>query len=161
MAGEQVVDVWIGEDPHSMQDTGKKVSLYLRPKRYIVGIGCKKGKTFNELDAMLFRILQKTGLNIEDVAAFASIDVKKEEPGIQELSGYYRIPFLTYPAQVLRSLTGDFSGSQFVENTVGVDNVCARSAMAACKEGGELVMDKQAENGITMAVAKRMWGIEF
>lgn len=160
-AGKQTVDVWICDEPYPVQDTGKKASLYLRPKRYIVGIGCKKGKTFEELDAMLFRTLYKMGLNIEDVAAFTSIDVKKEEPGLRELGRYYRIPFLTYSAEVLRLIPGDFLGSLFVENTVGVDNVCARSAMAACKEGGELVMDKQAENGITMAVAKRMWGIEF
>ena len=42
-----------------------------------------------------------------------------------------------------------------METTVGVDNVCERAAMAACEGKGQLVLRKQAREGVTLAAAKR------
>ena len=66
-----------------------------------------------------------------------------------------------FPAETLESIEGDFSSSEFVEKTVGVDNVCERSAMAAAGEGGELIVSKTAKDGMTIAVAKRKFRIVF
>ena len=40
-----------------------------------------------------------------------------------------------------------------VKSVTGVDNVCERSA--ALKAGGEVVVKKMAEGGVTMAVAMK------
>ena len=48
-------------------------------------------------------------------------------------------------------MEGDFSASAFVRETVGVDNVCERSAVASC--GGTLVETKFARDGVTLALA--------
>ena len=48
-------------------------------------------------------------------------------------------------------MEGDFTASGFVEETVGVDNVCERSA-AAGSSGGTLILRKKAYNGMTIAV---------
>ena len=48
--------------------------------------------------------------------------------------------------------------SDFVKNTVGVDNVCERAAAAG---GGRIIVPKTALNGVTVAVAELKWGIEF
>ena len=66
------------------------------------------------------------------------------------------IPFLTYSAEELRQVDGEFTASDFVEKQVGVDNVCERAALKACGAGGELIVRKCAENGMTIAVARRV-----
>ena len=47
--------------------------------------------------------------------------------------------------------TGDFSPSDFVKKTTGVDNVCERGAVLAA--GGPLYARKHAGGGVTMALA--------
>ena len=48
-------------------------------------------------------------------------------------------------------MPGDFAASPFVERVTGVDNVCERSAVLG--SGGEILVKKQAGNGVTMALA--------
>ena len=45
------------------------------------------------------------------------------------------LSFVTFTEEKLRQVPGNFSSSAFVEKTVGVDNVCERSAMAASPQG--------------------------
>ena len=47
-----------------------------------------------------------------------------------------RIPFLTYSAEELKQVKGDFQESSFVKEKTGVDNVCERVAMKAANEEG-------------------------
>ena len=63
-----------------------------------------------------------------------------------------------YTAAQLNAVEGSFTPSQFVQNTVGVDNVCERSAAAS---GGRIIVPKTALNGVTVAVAEMEWGIDF
>ena len=68
------------------------------------------------------------------MAAIASIDVKKDEEGIRHFANVERLPFVVYSAEALQSLGDGFSGSDKVLETVGVDNVCERAAVAAAVE---------------------------
>lgn len=135
--------------------------LRLKPREYILGVGCRKGKAKEEIGALIEAGLRGLGITWEDIAAVASIDRKKEEPGICALAEEHRIPFLTFSEEQLQAVKGAFHGSAFVAQTVGVDNVCERAALAACGDGGELVLEKQAENGATLAAAKRSWRIRW
>lgn len=140
---------------------GKLAVLRLKPKEYVIGIGCKIGKPKEEISDFIQKNLIKAGLNIADVAVIASIERKKNEEGICQWAETERIPFQTFSEEELRAVEGSFHGSEFVKQTVGVDNVCERAALAACGADGRLILDKQSENGITMAVAKRKWQIEW
>lgn len=140
---------------------GKQAVLWLKPKEYVIGIGCKKGKTKEEITDFIQENLAKAGLRVSDVAVIASIDRKKKEEGICQWAETQRIPFQTFSEEELWAVEGSFRGSAFVEQTVGVDNVCERAALAACGTDGKLVLQKQAENGMTLAVAKRKWKIAW
>ena len=98
---------------------------------------------------------------VEQVAALASIDVKKEERCLLEFSEKYRIPFQTYPAQKLQTVYGTFHGSDFVKSQVGVDNVCERAAMKAAGAYGRICRAKQAQNGMTVAIAEKAWKVSM
>ena len=140
---------------------GKGRLLTLRPKEYVIGIGCKRGKAAEQIDQFVHRVLKESGISMEQVAAFASIDRKKDEEGILWMSSHYGIPFVTYSAEELQQVEGSFHASEFVKSQVGVDNVCERAALRFSGPGGILITGKQAEDGITAAIAKRRWSVSF
>ena len=134
--------------------------LGLQPREYILGIGCRRGKSFEELDAFIQKWLDHAGIEKRLVRAAASIDLKKEEKGLLRWCMANRIPFLTYSAEELKQVKGDFQESSFVKEKTGVDNVCERAAMKAAKEEGTFILRKQAENGMTIAIVKYDWKLE-
>ena len=138
-----------------------EAELFLIPKEYVIGIGCKKGKEEQKLITWIQKNLKAMGITMEQIYAVASIDRKKEEKGLLALTRKERIPFLTYSSEELQKVKGDFQESEFVKETVGVSNVCERAALLACGEGGSLVYEKHAEDGMTIAIAKRKWSVSF
>ena len=142
-------------------DVYSKEQLSLHPKKYILGVGCKKGTDSAKLEDYLQSILEQQGISIEEIAALASIDVKKEEPCLLKFIEKHRIPFRTYSAQELQAVPGEFHTSAFVKNTVGVDNVCERAAVCAAGDGGHLRVTKQANDGMTVAIAEKNWKVIF
>lgn len=140
---------------------GKGRLLTLRPKEYVIGIGCKRGKAAEQIDHFVNRALKESGISMEQLAAFASIDRKKDEEGILWMSSHYGIPFVTYSAEELQQVEGTFHASEFVKSQVGVDNVCERAALRFSGPDGILITGKQAEDGITAAIVKRRWSVSF
>lgn len=140
---------------------GKGRLLTLRPKEYVIGIGCKRGKAAEQINQFVNRVLKESGISMEQVAAFVSIDRKKDEEGILWMSSHYGIPFVTYSAEELQQVEGTFHASEFVKSQVGVDNVCERAALRFSGPDGILITGKQAEDGITAAIVKRRWSVSF
>lgn len=139
----------------------ESAELLLQPKKYILGVGCKKNTDSAKLDSFLKKILDEQGIVIEQIAALASIDVKKEERCLLEFSEKYRIPFWTYTAQELQAVPGEFHSSEFVKVQVGVDNVCERAAMKAAGADGRICRAKQAQDGMTVAIAEKAWKVSM
>ena len=82
----------------------------------------------------------------------ATIDLKRDEPGLLAFCERRGLPLTVYTAAQLAETPGDFTPSPFVESVTGVDNVCERAAIRA---GGALIVPKWAKNGVTVAVAER------
>ena len=129
--------------------TGEK--LHLVPRIAVLGVGCKKNVSFQTLETALAAFLTGAGVCEQAVSAVASIDLKKEEPGLLAFCAAHGWPLKTYPAEQLRAVEGQFNPSAFVQGVTGVDNVCERSAVLA--SGGTLCQGKTARDGITMALA--------
>lgn len=125
-------------------------SLWLYPKRVRVGMGCRRGTPVSVLRALLEKVLAEADIPQKAVSALCTIDLKKDETGLQELAWELGVPFITYSAQELAQVPGDFTPSPFVEQITGVDNVCERAALAA---GGKLLQKKTAKDGATVALA--------
>ena len=129
----------------------RKNTLWLIPKKLVLGIGCRKGTEKQTIEQMVFQTLQSYSFPIESVLSAASIDLKAEEAGLLLFCKEYGIPFQTYSAEQLLQVKGEFSASEFVNKITGVDNVCERSAVKAST--GTLLIPKQKGNGVTCAVA--------
>lgn len=135
--------------------------LYLKPKEYMIGMGCKRGKEEAEINNLILKSIEEAGITKEQIYALASIDRKKDEKGLLAWCRKERIPFLTFTAEQLQELEGCFNASAFVKEQTGVDNVCERAALRACKDAGTLIYNKHAEAGMTIAIAKREWRVTF
>ncbi len=130
-----------------------QATLLLAPKSTVLGVGCRKGTPCSALDSALQRFLQQTRLQIESVCAVASIDLKKEEPGLVAFCRAHGWALHTCDAESLRALPGEFTRSEFVRGVTGVDNVCERSAVLV--SGGSLCERKFVSDGVTMAAAEK------
>lgn len=135
-------------------------TLHLVPRVAALGLGCRRGKAPEELEAFVLDVLGKHGVSIQALEQVCSHEVKAREPAIQVFCRKYALPLHVFSADELRSVKGKFSSSAFVEAQVGVDNVCERSAVLG-SGGGALLIEKTAGQGMTMALAIREWGISF
>lgn len=140
----------------SMNEKPFGVTLNMSPRNIVLGIGCKKGADYPALLKLIEQNLTKTDIN--RISEAATIDRKADEPCILQFCEALRIPLKTYTAEQLAAVPGSFTKSEFVENTVGVDNVCERSAASG---GNTLILRKTAANGITIAAAERNVLIDF
>lgn len=137
-------------------------TLLLCPMHLVLGIGCRKEKSAEEIENALEQFLYEKGIYREAICKAASIDLKKDEKGILALTRKWDIPFVTFTAQELMKVPGEFEPSPFVLKTTGADNVCERAAIAACGiEGGTIAVGKWARDGITFALAQDNWSPEF
>ena len=153
---EEAVDIVI-----TSKEDRFDTSILLKPKEYIIGMGCKRGKRAEEIADFIAKNLMKNDISMEQVYALTSISQKSDEQGLIEWCKKERVLFLTYTAEELQKVKGDFTMSSFVAEKVGVDNVCERAALKACEENGKLIAPKFAENGMTIAIAKREWTVCF
>ena len=145
------VDVLV-TDESALKDSA---SIVLCPRKYAVGIGCRKGKPFDEIRNFAESVLTENGIITDEIGAIATVDVKKNEPGLLRLSQYWRVPLLAFESAVLNKVQGEFASSERVLSAVGTDNVCERASAAAAGKGYKLIVRKTACNGITIAVSER------
>lgn len=137
-------------------------TLHLVPQDLVVGMGCRRGVPQEELFDFLSSVFEEKGWSLYRIRALASVDRKREEPGLCALSRRLNVPFLTFPKEALAAMEGQFSSSGFVQGVVGVDNVCERSALCAAIDEGWIpaksrfedfcCLRKQTGSGMTLAV---------
>ena len=138
----------------------KRNCLYLLANSYVIGLGCRKQIPYPKLEMGLESVMTQLQIEWKEISAFVSIDLKKEEPAILELSRKYHIPFVTYSAGELKKIKNVSSSSEFVASVTGVDNVCERAAKYCCPDG-EMILAKTKLDSMTVAVVKRKNKILF
>lgn len=133
-------------------------TLRLVPRTVTVGLGCRRGTSAEALAEALDESLTHAHVAREAVGALATIDIKADEEGLRTLADWLGVPLITYTADELASVSGSFSSSPFVLQTVGVDNVCER---AACAGGGKLLSGRRTLGGVTVALASEVVRLSF
>ena len=142
--------------PEAESSDKANTPLRLIPRCVILGIGCRKGKSYEELRDYVEEALQELGLCREAVCAIASIDVKKEELGLISLAADFGVPLLTFSAEELEKAELEnwtFAESDRVREHVGTGNVCERAAVSA--GAGKILRGKTAKNGMTICVGMK------
>ena len=143
-------------------DAGKQpfaVTLNLIPRIAALGAGCKKNTNADDFERFALKQLARRKVCVKALKVLASVDLKRDEPCFLAFSSKYGAEFVTYAPERLREADGNFSGSRFVSDTIGVDNVCERAAVLS--SAGALVMPKTRGIGMTMALAVPDWVCRF
>ena len=136
-------------------------TLALIPRILHLGIGCKRNTPVENIRRAVQAVLEEANLSPRALKSVASIDVKRDEAGLIEYCASANLPLSFYSAEELRSLPGSFTPSNFVQNTVGVDNVCERAAMRAAGAGATRIVNKTCLDGVTVAIAQEKWSACF
>lgn len=129
--------------------------LELHPKKLVLGIGCRKGITADEIQRAADEVKEILGFTEKEVCEIVSIDLKKEEEGLLSYAEKWQLPFVTFSAEELEKVESVSSHSEFVRKITGVDNVCERAAILASGEDGKILMPKRCLDRVTMAVAEK------
>lgn len=135
-------------------------TLHLVPRIVHLGLGCRKGAPVERIEAAVRAVLRQAGVPVQALCAAASIDVKRDEPGLLLFCARHGLPFDTFSAARLAEAGEGFTSSGFVQQTVGVDNVCERAAVVSAG-GGRLLCRKTAMDGVTAALAEAPWRVRF
>lgn len=134
----------------------QKVNLpyvFLRPKNLVAGVGCKRGTSGEALLQALKESLKKAGRSQSSLHVLASIDLKKDEPGLHEIAAELGAELKFFAAEQLLELSGDFENSPFVKKITGVGAVCEPAALLGGKNT-RLILPKTKFKGITVALAE-------
>lgn len=135
-------------------------TLNLIPRCFHVGLGARKGIKGEDLDKFLRMVLDENKIPIESIRSISSIDLKKNEEGILYIKDKYGFKFHIYSKEELRKVEEKFQSSEFVKSKTGVGNVC-ESACYISSGYGEMILNKKKGSGMTIAIAKEDWKVEF
>ena len=130
------------------------VTLMLRPKILVLGAGCNRGVSPEDFESSAMDFLRGAGVSVMSLKALATIDIKRDEPAMKIFAESHNIPLVTFTADELNTLAGNFTASERVRHFTGTDNVCERSCVLCAGEGGVLLRSKTVYNGITFALAR-------
>ncbi len=128
--------------------------LRLVPQALVLGVGCKRGTPAEDLQRALDEFLSQHGIDPLALKEIASIDLKANEPGLLALAQAFKLPFRTFSAAELASVSAQMTAdgkSAFVAGVTGTPSVAQAAALLS--SGGETVVPKEIYPGITFSLA--------
>lgn len=70
---------------------------------FYAGFGCRRGCSAATLHTLLCQALANHGLALADLRGIASISLKADEPGLQQLAEHLGVPLVLYHSQQLHA----------------------------------------------------------
>jgi cobalt-precorrin 5A hydrolase len=128
-------------------------ALWIRPRNLIIGLGCRKGITKEQLKTAIMHFLKQNRRSLLSVHRLATIDIKRNELGIQEVAGDLGIELRVVSSEAVKNLSGEFTYSEFVDQQIGVGGVAEQCAVLA-GQNSRLIIKKTIYQGITLALAE-------
>jgi len=138
-----------------------QLHLYLRPTTLSIGIGCRKGTTSGEIWSAVNDACRKIGRSTKSIAIVGSSIVKQEEIGLLAAVQQLEIPIEFYTNEQLQAVIDIYrlDVSKFVEDEIGVGNICEASALLGAR-ASSLLLPKTIYPKVTVAIAEvglRWW----
>ncbi|MBC9250892.1 hypothetical protein A9179_11445 [Pseudomonas alcaligenes] len=125
---------------------------------HIAGLGCRRGCSASELRQLLDSSLAAHGLHLADLAGLASIELKRDEPGLLELAQSLQLPLAWFSAEQLapwqQQLSEACTHTLQVTGSAGVAEACALAQAASGGLRAVLVVSKQRSANATLALAR-------
>ena len=130
----------------------KVLSAQLIPQNIIVGVGCRRGISGQQIIDFVTEQLQLNSISEMSIRQLASIDIKSDEQGVLDAAAHFGVPAVFVETTEIEKIEQDFSSSAFVKSQVGVSGVCEPAAFIAGGRTGEFISRKKSKEGITVAI---------
>lgn len=127
--------------------------LFLRPKNLIVGIGCNRNTKASEIEKVYFDVLKENNFSSLSVRNIATIDVKKNEKGLNNFVKKHRFDVTYYTKDELNTIEPPSGESENALKNVGAKGVCEPAAMLSSGARSP-ILKKQKIGNVTIAVAE-------
>lgn len=124
----------------------------LTPKDIVVGIGCRKNIDSIQLRNNFIDFINRNNIDVKSIKKLGSIDIKRNEKAIIDLSKYLEVPFETISVEEISKVDYLFDKSEWVKQNVGVYSVA--EPVAYILSDKNLVIQKQKYNGITFSIGR-------
>lgn len=120
-------------------------------KPLIVGIGCRKGVTAEQIATAVKQALD--GRQLNEVREIATIDLKANEPGLVEFCELHDLPLRILASATVAARPWVTKASDWVQQNVGLPGVCEPCALIAGSRG-KLIVPKIALDGVAVAIVE-------
>ncbi len=122
-----------------------------------IGIGCERNTSKELIANSLSNFLESGNLSQQSIAGFATIDIKKDEKGILELSEEKNLPIKFFSKEDLSTIIVP-NPSNVVLKEIGTPSVAEASCLLAAGEESKLLKEKRIfknqYGAVTLAVAE-------
>jgi cobalt-precorrin 5A hydrolase len=124
----------------------------------VVGLGCQRGCPVSTLRALLDQALQAHKIELNQIKALASIDLKREEPGLIELAEQLALPLQYFSCEQLAVYQPQLSHrSDIAFERTGCYGVAESAALALAEQlaqtPAKLLICRQKYAQATLALA--------
>lgn len=120
----------------------------------VLGIGCKKNKSKDDILNAINIALNNLNLPIERINLISTASIKKDESGIKEISKELNKKLVIVDIEDIKNFKCKYcSKSKFVKKVFGIDGVCEQSALITAGSESQLIHKKIGINGVTIALA--------
>ncbi|VVM56912.1 Cobalt-precorrin-5A hydrolase [Pseudomonas fluorescens] len=124
----------------------------------VVGLGCQRGCPVSTLRALLDQALQAHQIQLHQIKALASIDLKREEAGLIELAKQLALPLLYFSSEQLAGYQPQLSHrSDIAFERTGCYGVAESAALALAEHlaqaPAKLLIARQKYAQATLALA--------
>ncbi len=138
-----------------------QLHIYLRPTTLSIGIGCKRGATSSQIMTAINDACHKIGRSSQSIAIINSSIAKQDEIGLLAAVQQLEVPVEFYSNNQLQEVVDVYrlDVSKFVQDEIGVGNVCEASALLGGR-AASLLLPKTVYSKVTVAIAEvkfRWW----
>ena len=145
------VTLSVGDGPGG----GSEARLAYHPQCYALGVGCARNADPEELWSLVSSMLTEAGVAPGAVASVNSIDLKGDEPAMNELAARLGVPLRLFTAAELEAEAARLENpSEVVFAEVGCHGVSEGAALTAAGAEAELVVEKHKTANTTCALAR-------
>jgi len=134
-----------------MRDFGRAVVI-LRPKNLVVGVGCNRGTSAEEITSAIEAVLREHALSIKSLKGLASVDAKRDETGLLDAATRLGLTLTFCEKATLNAVPDVPNPSEAPMKFVGVQGVAEPAALHV--SGGRLIVEKVKSGNVTVAVAE-------
>jgi len=124
-----------------------------RPKTLMLGMGCDRGATAQELEELAAKAFEGAELSPLCVAGLATLDLKEKEPGLNALAGRLGVALTAFTSAQLNAVGVQSEPNPRVEMITGAVGVCEPAAMLLAGTD-ELLVKKMKGSRCTLAIAR-------